>query len=219
MAERYPNCKLFIVPNEVHKQFGAKTNFPILEYFAKNLGIRKSSGEFIALINADVLLGLDISLETLSKKNIYGSHYTNINWQGETITTEFLSNENIILSSAAAPFSLESVVGNFVMTHRDNWITSTGYDESLTDVRNGVDDNGLKNLKHSGLKPIALGHHYHLDHKESLINGANKTHGSDERIKQLQSGYNIPYKNKDSWGMNNHTFEQINSKTWKAKAL
>ena len=94
----------------------------------------------------------------------------------------------------------------------------TGYDERLVDVRNGVDSNGLKMLLHLGLKPIALGHHYHLDHPESLINGANPTHGSNERIQQLHQGYNIPYKNSDSWGMANYNFEPIKSNVWKILA-
>ena len=218
MSERYPNAKLYVIPNEIHKQFAGTVKFPILEYFAKNMGIRKASGDYIALINADILLGTDIQFNQLSKNNIYGSHFTNIRWKGEHITEEFLKNEEIILASSAAPFNLESVVGNFILTHRDNWMKMTGYDERLVDVRNGVDSNGLKMLLHLGLKPIALGHHYHLDHPESLINGANPTHGSNERIQQIQDGFNIPYQNSKSWGMNNFVFEQINTNVWKAKA-
>ena len=218
MSERYPKAKLYVIPSEIHQQFAGTVKFPILEYFAKNMGIRKASGDYIALINADILLGTDIQFNQLSKNNIYGSHFTNIRWKGEHITEEFLKNEEIILASSAAPFNLESVVGNFILTHRDNWMKMTGYDERLVDVRNGVDSNGLKMLLHLGLKPIALGHHYHLDHPESLINGANPTHGSNERIQQIQDGFNIPYQNSKSWGMNNFVFEQINTNVWKAKA-
>ena len=218
MSERYPNAQLYVIPNDIHQQFAGTVKFPILEYFAKNMGIRKASGDYIALINADILLGTDIQFNQLSKNNIYGSHFTNIRWKGEHITEEFLKNEEIILASSAAPFNLESVVGNFILTHRDNWMKMTGYDERLVDVRNGVDSNGLKMLLHLGLKPIALGHHYHLDHPESLINGANPTHGSNERIQQIQDGFNIPYQNSKSWGMNNFVFEQINTNVWKAKA-
>jgi hypothetical protein len=218
MSERYPNAKLYIIPNEIHQKFAGAVKFPILEYFAKNIGIRKASGDYIALINADILMGTDIQFDQLSKSNVYGSHFTNIKWKGENITEDFLNNKNIVLASAAAPFNLESVVGNFILTHRDNWMKMTGYDERLVDVRNGVDSNGLKMLLHLGLKPIALGHHYHLDHPESLINGANPTHGSNERIKQLHDGINIPYSNSNSWGMNDFIFEQINTNVWKAKA-
>jgi len=215
MAERYPNARFFIVPKEVHQQLAGNVKFPILEYFAKNLGIKKSTGEYIMLINADVLIGTDVKIDALSKNNIYGSHYTNINWDGRPITGDYINNKDIILASAAAPFNLESVVGNFILTHRDNWFKMTGYDERLVDVRNGVDTNGLKMLLHLGLKPIALGHHYHLDHKESLINGANPTHGTSERIREISNGVNIPYQNK-IWGMENFNFTEISPRIWKA---
>ncbi len=217
MAERYPNAKFFIVPNEVHKEIAGSVKFPILEYFAKNVGIRNATGEYIMLINADVLIGPDVKIDALSKRNIYGTHYTNIKWDGRSITEEYLNDKSIILASAAAPFTLESVVGNFILTHRDNWYNMTGYDERLVDVRNGVDSNGLKMLLHLGLKPIALGHHYHLDHPESLINGANATHGSNERIKQLHDGINIPYQNENSWGMNNYEFIETGKNIWTVK--
>jgi hypothetical protein len=218
MSERYPNGKFFIIPNDVHKSIAGAVKFPILEYFAKNLGIKKASSEYIMLINADVLIGPDVKIDALSKNNIYGSHFTNIKWDGRAITEDYLNDKSIILASAAAPFNLESVVGNFILTHRDNWMKMTGYDERLVDVRNGVDTNGLKMLLHLGLKPIALGHHYHLDHPESLINGANATHGSNERIQQLHNGINIPYQNNESWGMNNFEFEQTGKNIWRAKS-
>ena len=178
---------------------------------------------------ADTLLSQEIDLEInkaidrfinlkYGKNNIYGSHFTNIRWKGEHITEEFLKNEEIILASSAAPFNLESVVGNFILTHRDNWMKMSGYDERLVDVRNGVDTNGLKMLLHLDLKPIALGHHYHLDHPESLINGANATHGTNERIQQLHDGINIPYKNPEHWGMNNFVFEKTGTNIYTATA-
>ncbi|MFM7022371.1 MAG: hypothetical protein ACKOXB_05285 [Flavobacteriales bacterium] len=216
MTQRYPNAKLFIVPNEVHKQYNPKTNFPILEYLAKNLGIRKASGNWIMLINADVLIGPEVSFDKLSKDRVYGTHYNNIKWDNSPITKENISSN--IITHFPAPFDLQSVVGNLVLTHRDNWMKMSGYDENLVDVRNGVDSNGLIQLKHLGVKPMILGHHFHLDHPESLINGANATHGTNERILQILSGYNIPYKNKDSWGMNDYEFEQVSPKVWKAKA-
>jgi hypothetical protein len=217
ISARYPNAKCYIVSNEIHKKLITKKNFPILEYFAKNLGIRKASGDWIILVNADVLIGADISFEALNKELVYGTHYNNIKWDNQPIKKEYLENKNNILSSFPANSVLESVVGNFILTHKENWLKATGYDESLSDVRNGVDSNGLNQLLHSSLKTMALGNHYHLDHPESLINGANPTHGDQNRIDYILAGKNIPYKNNDSWGMNNYIFEEIYPRIWKAK--
>ena len=93
----------------------------------------------------------------------------------------------------------------------------TGYDETLSDVRNGVDTNGLKQLLHQSLRTMAIGNHYHLDHPESVSNGANATHGDQSRINEISAGSNIPYKNPDNWGLNNYSFEEISPRIWKTK--
>jgi hypothetical protein len=211
----YPNAKCYIVPNEIHKKLITTKNFPILEYFAKNLGIRKASGDWIALINADVLIGPDCKFDKLDKSKIYGTHYNNLKWDRQPIKKEFLLEKNNILSSFPANNKLQSVVGNFIMSHRDNWLKMTGYDERLSDVRNGVDNNGLQQLLHSSLKTMAIGNHYHLDHAESLINGSNNTHGDQERINEIAKGNNIPYINPKSWGLQNYSFKETKPRIWK----
>ncbi|MCX6181182.1 MAG: hypothetical protein NT150_04560 [Bacteroidetes bacterium] len=217
ITERYPKAKCFVVPNEIHKTLITKKNFPILEYFAKNLGMRKASGDWFILVNADVLIGADVSFEALNKNTVYGTHYNNIQWDQQPIHKEYIEDKKNLLRFFPANSKLESVVGNFVMSHRDNWLKMTGYDERLSDVRNGVDTNGLLQLLHQQLKTSAIGNHYHLDHPESVSNGANATHGDQSRINEIAAGKNIPYKNNDSWGLNSYTFEEIQPRIWKAK--
>lgn len=217
ITERYPNAKCYIVPNTIHKSLITKKNFPILEYFAKNLGIRKASGDWIILVNADVVFGSDISFEMLNTNSVYGTHYNNIQWNNQAIQKEDMTDKKNLLRFFPANSRLDAVVGNFIMTHKKNWLEMTGYDERLSDVRNGVDSNGLLQLLQLSLKTKVIGNHYHLDHPESISNGANTTHGDQSRINEIAAGINIPYKNNDSWGMSNYTFEEIYPRIWKAK--
>lgn len=212
IAERYENCKCFIVPNDIHKDISSNPKIPMMEYFAKNIGIRESTNDWVAVVNADVLLGPEVfpELKELSKQHIYGTHYRNIRWEGEPITEQHFTNKDILLNSFPTSMKLDSVVGNFLLTHKDNWLRSGGYDESLTDVRIGVDNNGRDQLLHLGFKPMVLGSHFHLDHGESSItNKNNATHGNRASLIG-----NIPYKNPDNWGFKDYPKKQIADKIW-----
>lgn len=209
IEKRYPNSKCYTVSNQVHQSINANSKMPVMEYFAKNMGIQKATNDWILMINADCLIGNDTlkNIKKLSKKYVYGTHYVSFNWDGLTITNNHLSNKAKYTFAFPAWPTLESVVGNFILTHKSNWLYATGYDESLTNVRAGVDANGLNQLLHLGLKPMVIGHHYHLDHPESMIHGANDTHG-------IHSFKNIPYKNKSNWGFNNVSLKKISERIW-----
>ncbi|MDX2003050.1 MAG: hypothetical protein SFW35_11495 [Chitinophagales bacterium] len=215
ISKRYPNSKCFIVPNDIHLLYNTNPKIPMMEYHAKNVGIRQASNNWIGLINADVFLAENTiaNMAALSKSHIYGTHYINIKWKGEVLTKEFLSNKKIVLHQFSTDKVLHSVVGNFIMTHRDNWWKATGYDERLTDVRDGVDTNGLRQLQYMGLKPMVIGDHYHLDHNESRIYGFNETHGNNRDFNKAITE-NIPYKNKDNWGLADFPKKQIAENIW-----
>jgi hypothetical protein len=79
-------------------------------------------------------------------------------------------------------------------------------------VRAGVDTNGLKQLFYAGLKPMVLGHHFHLDHPESIVHGNNDTHG-------VNAFNNIPYKNNENWGFNTSPLKQISERIWELEKI
>lgn len=218
ISERYPNSKCFIVPNEIHNDIAANPKMPMMEYFAKNLGIKEASNDWIAMINADVFLAPEVfsNLKKLNKRYVYGTHYKNLIWHGETINEALISDPKRIKNEFATG-RLEAVVGNFVMTHKDNWLKATGYDESLNDIRLGVDRNGLKQLFYQGVQPMVIGTHYHLDHNESTINSRNNpTHGNAYRI---DKSLNIPYKNPDNWGLQHYAKQEIAKNIWQLQKI
>jgi hypothetical protein len=187
---------------------------PVMEYYAKNLGIRKSSRKYILMINADCLIGNDTvqQLKHLNKNFVYGTHYVSFKWDEKPITPATLQDKHSVVVAFSAPKDLSPVVGNFILTARENWLQATGYDERLNNVRAGVDTNGLRQLLLLRLQPMVLGHHFHLDHEESIIHGANQTHGS-------HAFNNLPYRNKDDWGFNNYPVKQIEENVWQLEEI
>lgn len=215
IVKRYTNAKCYIVPNEIHQKISAYPDtMPVMEYFAKNLGIRKATNEWILILNADVFMGNDVikNIIRLNKNTVYGTHYVSIKWDGEAINHEHQKNKKLIVTAFSASKDLGSVVGNFILTHKENWLKATGYDESLNNVRAGVDCNGLEQLLSLGLKPMVLGHHFHIDHPESIIHGGNDSHGK-------HSFNNNPYKNPDDWGFINYPLKQIAERIWELQPI
>jgi hypothetical protein len=214
ISKRYPNSKCFIVPNEIHKLFCENDKIMMMEYFAKNVGLREASNEWIAIINADVLLAENCfkNLKKLNKDYVYGTNYINIDMNSVKIKNGKL--EKTVINTFSTNFKLMSVVGNFILTHKKNWFKMGGYDENLRNVRAGVDNNGLFQLLYLGVKTMVIGDHYHLDHSESLINGSNETHGYNEIIK---NNSNIPYNNAITWGLRDFTKEKISENIYKFK--
>jgi hypothetical protein len=216
ISKRYPNSKCFIVPNSIHQLYSTNPKIPMMEYFAKNMGIREASNDWVFVINADVFLGLNTikNMRHLNKKYVYGTHYKNINWDGGEITDKYINDPQYTINLFSTDAILKAVVGNFILTHKDNWLLSGGYDEALADSRLGVDTNGLYQLLHKGIKPMVLGDHYHLDHNESRIKGINTTtHGSF-----TVAGFNnIPFQNPKDWGLQKFEKVQLSANVWELK--
>ncbi len=215
ISKRYSNARCYIVSEEIHKcNSSIPDKMPVMEYFAKNIGIRKSKNDWLLMINADVFLGNDFigNMHKLNNNTVYASHYIGIKWNGEEINDKIIKNKKIRVVNFAAPFSLGSVVGNLILTHKKNWLLATGYDERLTNVRAGVDTNGLNQLLNLGLRKQVIGHHYHLDHTESIIHGSNVTHGN-------HAFNNIPYKNPDNWGFLDYKEIEIGERIWRLEKI
>ncbi|MDP4267863.1 MAG: hypothetical protein Q8880_10580 [Bacteroidota bacterium] len=218
ISERYNNSRCFIVSEEIHKKICKNPQIPMMEYFAKNMGIRRAKYNWILLINADVFLD-PITVKRMNKLNIntiYGTHYINIDWDRMPINYNHINKKNIRKTSFSTNKNLSSVVGNLILTHKNNWLKAKGYDESLRDVRSGVDNDGLKQLLSLGLKTMVLGNHFHLDHPEaSTTSGYNPTHGNINVLKNRK----YPYKNADNWGLANYKELQIKERIWQIEEI
>ncbi len=71
----YVSIRMFTVSHSIHEQLiasGNRKNVPVLEYLAKNVGIRRATGEYILCMNPDILLPEDFFTAVHSlKPNAY----------------------------------------------------------------------------------------------------------------------------------------------------
>lgn len=71
----YFHIRYIVVPRSFHLQFSTNTKIPLLEYIAKNIGIRRSRGEYILVGNPDVIIPNEIFSFITSDKIDKGKFY------------------------------------------------------------------------------------------------------------------------------------------------
>jgi hypothetical protein len=211
LVERFKNMRVYIVSPDRHRRCCSNPSMPMMEYFAKNVGIRRASSSWICLVNADVLIGPEVfeRFKKLRRDRVYGTHSANIRWNGASIGATDLSERSTLIGGFSATPDLFSVAGNFVLAHRDLWHHGRGYDESLTDRRVVCDAHGVAQLYNLGAKPRVLGQHYHLDHPESCRNAI-----QDHQGKYFDPWEGIPYHNGDDWGQADARERLIGERTY-----
>src|SRR6266404_2419593 len=55
LTRDYKNLRCFVVSSEIHNRLCGNPRMPVMEYFAKNVGIRRARAEFVCATNADIL--------------------------------------------------------------------------------------------------------------------------------------------------------------------
>ena len=128
------NLRHFIVERSAVKSRKLNQN-SFYEYFAKNIGLRQASGDYVLVMNSDgffneifaqelksQILGLsDNYLRPYSRIDVSEVDPIRIENEGKTILPGTLEGE---LGTAAA--------GDFLLAHKNSWIRAQGFNESMS---------------------------------------------------------------------------------------
>ncbi len=212
LVERFPTLRVYIVSPERHRRLSTNPRIPAMEYFAKNVGIRRATTPWIAVINADVVLGPDLIRHLPLVRNprtVYGGNAATISWDGERVTAALLADPARRRASSLADPSLLGYCGNFLLAHRDVWLRARGYDEKMTGRRVGCDDHTLLQMQTFGIRTRVLGTRYEFDHLESWKHGRQPHHGE---VWNVRDG--VPYANPDNWGLGGARELPAGERTW-----
>lgn len=210
LVKRFPNLRVYVVPPEIHEGCCTNPDIPVMEYFAKNVGIRRARTPWICVMNVDVVLGPEIvnCLHCLRKEYLYGTNRIDLRWNGQKVSNRMLANRRLHLRTIRMNKE-HNYIGDFLLAHRDAWHQARGYDESLTDRRSGCDRRGVAQLYHGGIKPCHIGTHFHLDHPETMAYGQAEHHGES-----FNANENLPYHNSAGWGLMDTEEVQVQDRVW-----
>lgn len=128
--------KVYEVSDSIHKELSTKHNFKgvYLEWYAKNFGLRRASGEYILQLNAD-----NIIIDTITQEHLPPPDVTYIGTRVETdisvlghlpenLTKEVLETlkKRVQPAEIDRPHFVGGSCGEFLLSHRDNWYKICG---------------------------------------------------------------------------------------------
>lgn len=215
LTRDYGNVRAYVVPPEMHEEICTNPRMKVLEYFAKNVGIRRAESDYICATNADILWDENVRRmrRLLDERLVFRTRRIELQWDGEPPTQRYLREpENRIEFRFGWRQELTYGCGDFTLAHRELWQRARGYDESLKGARINCDGRGLLQLLTLGGKPVHMGLHYHLYHGTSSAYGGNVSHGAS-----FDYGADLPYQNADDWGLGDCLEEPLGERVWQLK--
>ena len=210
LVNLFPTLKVFVVPYRLHVKVCTSKNLPLMEYHAKNVGIRRAESDWVIATNADIAFSPNTLLSLANLKNNYQLALTaervDIAWQEwrshQIGIHDCLSYRKIIPSSLYG-------TGDFLLASRHLWSKTRGYDENLLSHRIGCDVRGAAQMLYHGAKLESIGQVMHLSHPTSCTEGPLRPHHGERATMD-----NLPYLNNDSWGFGDCKQIQIGERIW-----
>lgn len=183
-----------------------------LEYFAKNVGIRRATGRFVLSTNTDVFLGkrvVDVlAAGTIETGTVYRAPRLDLKLgiDQSRITWDVLDDErNHVRSSSLEPPLYSGAAGDFILLDRESFFAVRGFNEVYRLARVGVDYGFLVKAYGNGLRIADIGGPvYHVDHigshriSRALFRDRDaEAPWGDRRWHAHTSSYNNP----EGWGL------------------
>ena len=210
LAAEFACLKAFVIPNELHRAVGGG-DLPLVEFNAKNVGIRRATTPWIVATNADAAFGLDTTLAlsraVLSPSIIWTAQRVDIPWsEGRTRSVAF---SDCLRYRRMIPYEPLGT-GEFALAHRSLWERARGYDEAMMRHRLTGDMRGTAQMRLLGGTTQRAGLVLHLAHPTSCTEGVRPHHG--EFYPPLN---NLPYHNPDTWGLAHCRESEIDTRVWR----
>lgn len=210
LTKRFDCLRAYVVPPEVHQRICQNQNIKLLEYHAKNVGIRRAESPWIMTTNADAAVGLD-TVNTLLNSDLDPK----VVWTAERIDIPWRENSqrNIGLVGSlryrrVIPYH-ELGTGEFCLAGRELWHDIRGYDELMVKHRIGCDVRGTAQMLAHGATIRKTGTVLHLTHPTSCTENIQPHHG----VRATVEG--VPYHNPDDWGLGNCREVELAERVWR----
>lgn len=188
--------KYYIVHPKYHKYYCNIDGF--LEYPPKNVGVRRATGDYICCTNSDIIFCPDLvhNLKTKQLRDDVLYRATRIDIRQDYLHVVFPLHRKFILEENYGPMN---AAGDFLLMHKDLWMSSTGYCEEYPWQRLHKDAYIVHLLSEvRGHKVENIGAMTHWRHPSSWSNGKCRAKVGDVYWDFKECDYK---KNKDTWGL------------------
>ena len=215
LTREFPTLRVFIVPNSIHVDICQNNNLSLMEYHAKNVGIRRARSEWIIASNADVAFSPNIIIASqaymhraneMSDLTAFVAQRIDIRWD-DTRKNDISVSDCMFFDKIITPSIYGT--GDFLMASQALWNKIKGYDESLYKHRIGCDVRGTAQMMAYRARTHILGKILHLAHPTSCTQGGIQPHHGENATLE-----GIPYSNQENWGLGDCRDEQIGERIW-----
>ena len=213
LTKRFKCLRAYVVAPEIHQAICENSKVPLLEFHAKNVGIRRANSDWIVATNADAVFGSDIVnriLKTdLSEDIVFSAQRFDIPWREGRETP--IGALDCLRYRRVIPYHPLGT-GEFSLASKRMWERARGYDESLVRHRIGVDKRGVAQLIVHGARSERAGIVFHLAHPTSCTEGVQEHHGELATWDD-----DLPYENDKNWGQADRQETEIAERVWLLK--
>jgi hypothetical protein len=211
LARQFKSLRAYVVSPEIHEAICENSKVPLLEFHAKNVGIRRAVTEWIVTTNADAAFGPDLVNTILQNKLandvVYSAQRFDIPWREGRETQIGLL--DCLHYRRVIPYHPLGT-GEFGFASKEMWDRARGYDESLVRHRIGVDKRGVAQLIAHGARSEKAGTVFHLAHPTSCTEGVQEHHGEFATWDD-----DVPYENDLNWGLADRQERELAERVWR----
>jgi hypothetical protein len=212
LTRKFPFVRAYVVPAEIHDAVSHNPHVKLLEYHAKNVGLRRAHTRWVVTTNADAAFSPDavraLLSGPLSGDVVWTTQRVDIPWREGRDRAMGLA--DILRYRRVSPYDLMGT-GEFAFASRELWHRARGYDESLSRHRIGADMRGVAQMMAHGATTRRAGLVLHLTHPSSCSEGVQPHHGEWAPMDGL------PYHNPESWGLGDRDEVEIGERVWVLK--
>ena len=209
LEKSFSCLRAYVVSPEIQESICRNAHLPLLEFHAKNVGIRRARSNWIVATNADTAFGPDTIRRLLRTKLtddvVWSAQRIDIPWREGRETG--LRLRDCLHYKRIIPYHTLGT-GEFAFASRALWERAGGYDESLVRHRIGVDKRGIAQMVARGATSQRAGLVFHMMHPTSCTEEVQPHHG------ELATLEGVPYQNGKNWGLADRKERQISERTW-----
>jgi hypothetical protein len=198
----------YVVDPEWQTRLSVNPKLVFMEFFAKNVGIRRARGEFVLTTNTDIWLSRDVVrvLPRLGPGTLYRAIRVDLRREVgyEGMTHEILEHpESFLRSNVLTPDYYSNASGDFLLLDGQTFRALGGFNEVFRRAKIHKDANFCAHARHRGLPVDVIGQVYHLDHESSWNNVMHLylANTADSHVGPPDWDWERDYENPPTWGL------------------
>ncbi|MDA1093229.1 MAG: hypothetical protein O3A25_08165 [Acidobacteria bacterium] len=215
----------YVVDGRYQDAMSLNPKLDYLEFVAKNVGVRRATGQYLLTTNTDLILsdamGRALASGALRPGCVYRANRIDLKLgiDDSTLHHALLDNPaNHVPRPPIVPPLYAGAAGDFTLLDRETFHKLRGFNELYRMVRIGVDHNFLVKAQSSGVPISDIGPPiYHVAH---LASYQTSKHVEDPDTAERRWGrawhnHDVIYDNHENWGLRDAPVRQLSAGIWK----